>query len=210
MNTPLRFRLLAFALVLFAGHQTAAAQSGQAILDRLGERYAAVNTLQADFSEVRGSSSVQGSLTLRGDAYRITVGDQTLVSDGTTAWSYSQSENQVVIQALEDATGGFSITELLTDYATIFTLEEARRSSIGGVPHDVLTLSPRESGTSLQRAVLFVRSRDAVPTRVTLSDVNGTEVTIRLSNIRVNPPVGSGTFRFVPPRGAEVINLRAQ
>ncbi|CAN5608997.1 outer membrane lipoprotein carrier protein LolA [soil metagenome] len=198
-------------LVLFAGHATpvfAQSQDGQAVLMRLGERYRAVQTLQADFTQQVGTSSLRGSLTVRGNSYRIEMGDQTLVSDGRTAWSYSRADNQVIVQNLAAAAGGFSVSELLTDYSTMFNVRGARVETTGGVRHDVLTLAPRQRGTSLRQAVLFVRSSDAVPTRINLTDTSGTEVAFRLSNIRVNPTVAADAFRFRTPSGAEVVDLR--
>jgi chaperone LolA len=212
MRVSIRLRaLVALALaalaVLPAGQ--AEAQNADAVARRLRERYSAVRSFQAEFVQTLGSQRLTGTLTVRGEAFRIELPEQTLVSDGRTLWSYSREDNQVVVQDYRPQDVGFSVGQLFTDWTRQFRVTGATRATMGGVQHDVLALVPREAGSSVRDATLYVRSTDAVPTRVRVHDVNGQTLAFDLRNVRLNGRLPSGTFTFRTPRGAEVVDLRS-
>lgn len=203
-----RIALASIALaVLFAGR--AQAQTADEVAQRLQQRYRAINSLQAEFIQNVGDASLRGLLSVRGDAFRIEMQDQVLVSDGATLWSYSQNDNQVVVQDYDEQELGFSIGQLFTNYLAVFRVTGATQATMSGVRHDVLALVPREAGTSVRDATLYVRSDDAVPTKVRVHDVNGSTLAFDLSNVRLNPRLASDTFTFRFPAGVEVIDLRS-
>ena len=195
------------ASVLFAGQIQA--QTADEVAQRLQQRYRALNALQADFVQDVGGASLHGTLTVRGDAFRIELPNQVLVSNGATLWSYSEDDNQVVVQDYDEQELGFSIGQLFTNYLSIFRVTGATQATMNGVRHGVLALVPREVGTSVRDATLYVRSEDAVPTKVRVHDVNGSTLAFDLSNVRLNPRLPNDTFTFRFPRGVEVIDLRS-
>lgn len=195
------------ASVLLAGQVQA--QTADEVARRLQQRYRALNAIQADFVQHVGGASLRGTLSVRGDAFRIELPNQVLVSNGATLWSYSEDDNQVVIQDYDEQELGFSIGQLFTNYLSIFRVTGATQATINGVRHDVLALVPREAGTSVRDATLYVRTEDAVPTKVRVHDVNGSTLSFDLSNVRLNPRLPSDTFTFRFPRGVEVIDLRS-
>ena len=194
-------------LVLWSG-QALAQESPEAVAKRLQQRYGTAETLQADFVQSIGTQRVSGSLSVRGDAFRLDLGSQQLVTDGATLWSYSKDDAQVVIQAYDPAQVGFSVGQLFTDYLDVFRVTGATSAEIGGVAHEVLTLRPREAGSSVRDATLYVRAADGIPTRVRVHDANGATLAFDLSNVRLNRALPASTFRFTAPRGTEVVDLR--
>ncbi len=60
----------------------------------------------------------------------------------------------------------------------------------------------------MRDATLYVRSSDAIPTRVRVRDTNGTLHAFDLSRVQLNPSLPASTFAFTPPRGTEVVDLR--
>lgn len=207
--SPLLGMLALVATVLVSGQaQAQTATSPQAVAERLQQRYRTVQTLTADFVQTTGGQQMRGTLQVRGDAFRLDLPDQTLVTDGRTMWSFSRADNQVIIQAYDPSQVGFSIGQLFTDYLAVFRVTGASTATIGGVRHDVLALRPRQTGTAVRDATLFVRSSDAIPTRVRVHDTSGGTLAFDLSNVRLNAPLGADTFRFTPPRGADVVDLR--
>lgn len=201
------FCLLALVAVPFAGQVHA--QASDAVLDRLRARYESIDALRAEFTQRIGDAEMAGTLALRGDAYRIDTGDQTLVTDGTTSWVYSKPDNQLLVNdAVADETT-FSPADFFTHYPDRFDVSVEGRETIGGVAHDRLRLVPKTENAFLREVTLFVRSTDALPTRVVLADGNGTTVTFELRDVEVNPRLSDDLFRFAPPAGAEVVDLRS-
>lgn len=199
--------LLALVAVLTAGH--AHAQRGDDLLDRLRDRYESTDALRARFTQTIGDASMEGTLTLRGDAYRIEMADQTLVTDGTTSWVYSKPDAQVLVNDVIPDETAFSPADFFTHYPDRFDVRLAGSQTIDGTRHDKLTLTPKSADSFLREVTLFVRSTDALPTRVQIVDGNGTRLAFDLRDVEINPTVGSDVFRFDPPAGTEVVDLRS-
>lgn len=199
--------LLALVTVSFAGQ--ALAQQGDPVLDRLRARYETLDGLRAQFTQHVNGAAMEGSIVLRGDAYRIETADQTLVTDGTTSWVYSKADRQVLVNdAVADETT-FSPADFFTHYPDRFDVRTAGSETIQGVRHDRLLLTPKNADAFLQEVTLFVRASDALPTRVQIVDGNGTTVLFDLHDVEVNPRLSEDTFRFVAPSGAELVDLRS-
>ena len=207
MTPLLRLRPLGlFALALLVA--PAWAQSPDAVARQLQERYGAVQSLRATFVQTAGGQRLQGTLSVRDDAFRLDLGSQVLVTDGATLWSYSRDDEQVVVQDYEPARVGFNVGQLFTDYLEVFRATGASKARIAGVAHDVLTLRPRQSGSSVRDVTLYVRSSDAIPTRVRVHDTNGGTLAFDLRDVRRNARMPASTFRFDAPSGTEVVDLR--
>ena len=196
----------ALLAVLCAGQ--AAAQSPDAVARELQRRYGRVSSLQATFVQTSGGQRMNGTIAVRGNAFRLDLDEQVLVTDGRTMWSYTQDDRQVVIQDYDERQVGFSVGQLFTDYLRVFRATGATKATIAGVQYDVLSLRPRASGSSVRDATLYVRSSDAVPTRVRVHDRNGGTLQFDVSNVRLNRTLAPSTFRFDAPRGTEVVDLR--
>ena len=196
----------ALVTVLCAGQ--AAAQSPDAVARDLQRRYGTVRSLQADFVQTSGGQRMNGTLAVRGNAFRLDMGEQTLVTDGRTMWSYTRDDRQVVVQDYDERQVGFSVGQLFTDYLRVFRATGATKATIAGVRYDVLSLRPRATGSAVRDATLYVRSSDAVPTRVRVHDRNGGTLQFDVSNVRLNRTLAPSTFRFDAPRGTEVVDLR--
>lgn len=204
---PRAGRLVALvATVLLAGQVQA--QSPDAVARSLQQRFDRIRTLQADFVQTTGDAQMRGVLQVRGDAFRLALGEQTLVTDGRTLWSYAPADEQVIVQDYDSAQMGFSLGQLFTNYLDVFRAVGATRATIAGVRHDVLTLRPKDAGSTVRDATLYVRSSDAIPTRVRVRDTNGATHAFDLSDVQINKSLPSSTFRFTAPRGTEVVDLR--
>lgn len=199
--------LLALLTVSFAGQSYA--QQDDAVLDRLRARYESLDGLRAQFTQRVDGAAMEGSILLRGDAYRIETADQTLVTDGTTSWVYSKSDRQVLVNdAVADETT-FSPADFFTHYPDRFDVRADGSETIDGIRHDRLHLTPKNADAFLQEVTLFVRDTDALPTRVRIVDGNGTTVVFDLREVEVNPRLADDAFRFVAPQGAELVDLRS-
>ncbi len=198
--------LLVLLAVLFAGPLRA---QDSDLLDRLRMRYETLDALRAHFTQSLGGATMAGTLVLRGDAYRIETPDQTLVTDGTTAWVYAKADGQVLVShAVADETT-FSPADFFTRYPDRFDVRPDGQETLGGTRHDVLLLTPKSSDTFLREVRLWVRTDDTLPTRVQIVDGNGTRIGFDLEDVEINPPLRGDVFQFVPPPGAEVVDLRS-
>jgi outer membrane lipoprotein carrier protein len=209
------FALLLGACVLSIGQRPALAQDGDAVFERLQQKYEALSSLRAEFTQTMSSAfsdqeaTSSGTLVLSGDKYRVETSSQTLVTDGTTTYVYLPSEQQVLINKASNDESSFSPSEFLLNYDKRFNVSDVAEATVDGQTHYRLTLTPKRDDSFFQEATLWMRTRDAVITRLEVLDVNETRMTFQLENIQLDPALPADAFTFTPPEGVEVIDLRS-
>lgn len=205
-------RLLVVFLILLATPANAQSQNqvpdAEAVLERIDQTYRTLTAVRASFSQEIGSQTLEGTLTVQGDQFRVELPGQTIVSDGETAWSYSEADNTVLISRVADDPAFFSPGELFLRYPERFNIAVTERTTWNQVLMDVLDLSPKNPADEVEAATLYVRASDGVPVRVEVQSL-GQSVTITLADIRLNPRLDGTSFRFRVPRGVDVIDLRS-
>lgn len=208
-------RRLFIAAVLAAFALPAPAQDADEVFARLKSKYESIGALRAEFSQTMTSAYMDdeatstGLLIASGDSYRVETDDQTLVTDGEVTWVYMKSQNQLLINDHASDPQSFSVSEFLFDYDDRFDVAGVESVTIGGARYFVLALTPSSDEAFFTEATLTLRTRDDLITRLEVVDVNGTTMVFDLKNIELNPALDADVFRFTPPRGTEIIDLRS-
>lgn len=207
--------LLIVAAVLVSS-KPSLGQDTDALVERLTERYEAIDIMQARFVQTTESvfmdesERFSGTVIFQGDAYRIETSNQTIVTDGITTWVHTRSENQVIINDYVDDESTFSLTTFLQEFDEEYDSESGEPVTVDGVRHDRLNLQPVDDFAAFRSVSMWVRSTDLLVTRLEVIDLNDVQMTFELSEIRVNPSVDDGSFGFVVPDGVEIVDLRAE
>ncbi|MBI1944025.1 MAG: outer membrane lipoprotein chaperone LolA [Betaproteobacteria bacterium] len=197
--------LVAFSLVLFFQN---ANSSG---LERFQSYVRTTQSGRADFEQRvfdKSGKLVQeskGSFTfLRPGRFRWTYGKpnpQVIVGDGERVWIHDPDLNQVTVRRVARAIGATPAALLSgsTDIDKAFELSEAGDKD----GYEWLEAKPREreSGFERIRLGLGVAGVEAME----LIDHFGQTTVLRFSNVARNPQIDPGTFRFTPPKGADVL-----
>lgn len=197
-------RMLAFALLM----PLAASAAG---LERFQAYVRATQSARGDFEqkvfdknrklvqEAKGSFAFQ-----RPDRFRWTYEGptpQVIVGDGQRLWIYDQDLNQVSVRKLA---GGLAATPaiLLAGRADIEKLFEL---SDGGSQDGLewLDARPREKDAGFERVRIGLGVADVQA--MELVDAFGQTTQLRFNRVQRNPAIDPGTFRFTPPKGADVI-----
>lgn len=208
---PTKSLLLVAALVLLSAPQ-ATAQTADAVTQRFNTKYAALESLRAEFtqtmtsqySDIRDERS--GRLLLRGENYLLDTGDEVYARNGGDVWRYSRPDNQVVLSSHMDDGSSFSVNDLFFRHDELFSIEDTASESLNGARHSRLVLEPRDEHSFFQQVMLWMRDSDDIVTRVRIEDINGTVMDFRLTNVELNPSLGSNAF--TAPADAEVVDLR--
>jgi len=198
----------ALAWVLCLAAATAAHGAG---LDQLHAFLSGAKTGKATFRQVvapRGRSAPQESAGTfafqRPGKFRWVYQrpyDQLLVGDGSKLWIYDRDLNQVIVRTLDVALGGSPAALLAGDNALEknFTVTDAGRSE--GL--DFIDARPKEADSGFER--VRIGFKDNLPRRMELTDAFGNLTTLDFGTFERNPALDAGQFRFVPPKGADVV-----
>lgn len=125
---------------------------------------------------------------------------QLLVSDGKTLWSFDPELKQVVTKTLGKALSG-SPAELLAGGE----FDKNFKVSAGGVSEGIefVDAMPRSENSGFVKVRVGMRGN--LPVLMELHDSFGQMTVLRFTRFDPNPALGADTFRFVPPKGVDVI-----
>jgi len=126
---------------------------------------------------------------------------QLIVGDGKRVWIYDEDLNQVTVRAMAKALGSTPAALLAgaADVERAFELSDAgQRDGLEWVE-----AKPREREAGFERIRLGLGTTGVQA--MELTDHFGQTTLLRFSNIARNPRVDPDAFRFVPPKGADVL-----
>lgn len=128
--------------------------------------------------------------------------EQLIVGDGEKFWLYDADLEQVTVRKL-DAALGSSPAALLSGNNEIerdFILEEA------GEQYGLhwLTAKPRNTESTFSAIRMGFNAQSELAA-MELNDAFGNTTILRFAQLRRNPQLAPSLFRFVPPKGADVL-----
>lgn len=128
--------------------------------------------------------------------------EQTIVGDGDKLWIYDKDLNQVTVRKLDLALGS-SPAALLAG-----SNEIEKNYTLSNLGHqeglDWLEAVPKSKDTVFERIKLGFSK--AGLESMELHDQFGQVTVIKFADVERNPKLPPGTFRFTPPKGADVIS----
>ncbi len=220
MTSPKALLLACILLFPVAASRAAGPESaGEALLRRVGERYAAAHTLSARFRQeiplqnvgivrkASGSVFFGRPLKMRWD-YKGPEA-QLFLADGRYFYFRPAGSSQVIRRGVDEKGLGGKIPLLLLfgkgEITALFRVDAADPRKDG--EETVLRLSPRDDGApEVRRIDLVVGTGDALIREIHVFDRLGGENHIYLTEVKVNPSLPAGFFRFRKPAGATVVD----
>ena len=126
---------------------------------------------------------------------------QVLVGDGSKLWAYDQELNQVTTKKLGQALGSTPAAILAGDNSLDknFVLKDA--GSAEGL--EWIEATPKAEDSSFERIRMGFAGGQLKA--MVLHDNFGQTTTLLFGQIERNPALDAGQFRFVPPKGADVV-----
>ena len=127
--------------------------------------------------------------------------EQLIVGDGERLWIYDRDLNQVIVRKLDRALGSTPAALLAGDSALESNFDLTDAGSRDGL--DYVEAKPRTSDTGFERVRIGFANN--VPRAMELRDTFGNVTTLTFGPFDRNLTQDAGQFRFVPPKGADVV-----
>lgn len=130
--------------------------------------------------------------------------DQVIVGDGKRVWIYDRQLNQVTVRKMEAALGSTPAALLAGGTG----VEKAFELSDGGGKDGLewVLARPRDQDAGFESVRMGFDGNDL--RAMELKDPFGQTTVLRFSRLERNPKVEAGSFRFDPPKGADVLGER--
>jgi outer membrane lipoprotein carrier protein len=185
------------------------------ITDRIQKKYDSLQDATAQFTQhvkfgfSKIEQSFSGTLRMkRPNKYRIETEYQTLVTDGATVWSYSPVNKQVLIDRYKETSDSFAPEQFLLNLPANYYASLVPQDKKGEASWLVLKLVPKDDQSFIKSMKVWVEEGTWIVRKVEMLDVNDTEKTYNVLEIKVNTGLKDGTFAFTAPAGTEVVDLR--
>lgn len=199
------------AMVLAASMLAAAAGAARAdAVDTLRDFVRDVKSGRAEFTQTVSSPDgarrkvSSGSFEFqRPDRFRFAYArpyEQLIVGDGRKVWIYDADLNQVSVRALSQAIGA-TPAALLAGAALERDFVLQAQPAQDGL--DWVQATPRAKDGAFQSMRIGFRGKDLA--EVEILDSFGQRSRLQFSRYEANPALPESAFRFVPPKGADVI-----
>lgn len=210
MKLPTMMRALCASILCLLAPVSGAANGDS--LARVEAYLGSLKTLSAEFVQVvrdrdgQVTERATGTFSLsRPDRFRWDYREpyvQTIVADGRKLWLYDSDLEQVTVRALEAGLGATPAT-LLSGSGKVgdsFTAGPVERE--GGLTW--CRLQPKSATSDFERVSLAFDGSGELAA-MELVDKLGQGTEIEFGKLRRNPALDDKLFRFVPPKGADVI-----
>ena len=137
-----------------------------------------------------------------------------MVTDGETAWNYAPRNEQVVISRYEMMKADRSYEKLLFDlvllggYSNRYLSRYKFEERVNGKTCYVVELTAKQKDTYIFEIILWVDRELWLVRKVKYKNINQDLTTYIFSNMKVDKKAKKGWFRFNPPKGVDVVDLR--
>jgi outer membrane lipoprotein-sorting protein len=185
------------------------------ILHDARDKLKAHNALKLEFTfsaaeaTLGPDDNMDGFMYLQEDKFYIKSGPNYFISDGTNAWTFLESVNEVHISRLEDTETVMTPTSLLENFTESFNpLWIREESGHEGKVHviDMVYIEP----ATFQKYRIAVEENSGFLKYISAVDGQGNSYTYDIKSTEVNPEIPDKLFTFEPERhpDIEIIDLR--
>jgi outer membrane lipoprotein-sorting protein len=209
------------ALALCIGTQPAFAQNDQkakAVLDGVSKKVSSLKSMKANFAlKLTGgkggkvTDSRQGTVTLKGQKYHVSLGAQEILCDAKTIWTFNKEAKEVQVNSFNPSEQSLSPAKLLTNFYDKeykYSYKGERKES--GKTCDIVELTPIDKSKKVAKVELAVDKAASMIIAGKYWEKNGNIYQWTVSNFTPNPNVPDNMFTWNSKEhpGVEVVDLR--
>jgi len=187
------------------------------VLDAVSAKFKTYKGVQSNFTssvedskgKVQGSKS--GTLWMRGDKYRVTMGNFQIYSDGTNVWSYDKAANEVTITKLDPSTSTITPQKLFTNfYDKDFLYKLNGDKKVGKKTLQEIELTPVDKTKAFHKVYLYIDKAAKTIVSTKVLEKNGNVYTYTVTSLNGNATVSDSQFVFDKKKfpGVEEVDLR--
>ena len=206
------FGIVASALLAVSGGT--AGDDAASLLKQMEKKYDGIKDAAVKFTQhvsygvTKAEQSFSGRLRMKkGNKYRVELEDQVIVTDGTSVWSFTKSNHQVVIDKYKEDPRSFSPDKVLVNVPQRYTATILGKEKVQGNETTILKLIPIDPKSNLQWMKIWV-DNDRMMKQIQILDISDNVTTYSIESITVNAGVADSEFTFTAPNDVEVIDLR--
>ncbi len=184
----------------------------QQILKAVSAKYKSYKSLTASFKlnlmdqKTKKAEVQNGSITLKGNMFNLTMADQVVMSDGKLMWTYLKESNEVQISEAKTSSDAISPTNIFTMYENGYKQKYLADKK----NHHLIELFPDDAKKNYFKIQLEINKKDKYVQTARVYDKNGNIYTYSIVKFTPNATITDDMFAFNKAKypGVEVVDLR--
>ncbi len=214
------FITVALLMMIFICYQSvslsAADNKAEEIIKKVKDEYDDLKTFHAEFSQssywkLADNVHVQkGKTWLKGkDKFKIETEDQTIVCDGKTIWTYSQFNNQVIIDKVEKSGEEIRLPkDIFFKYSEDYNPTYIGEEKIDNQDCSVLELRAKTEDIFIKYMKIWINKKISIPIKIEQVDINNNSNNYLIMNVEINKAIDDNFFVYKVPDSVEIIDMR--
>jgi outer membrane lipoprotein carrier protein len=188
-------------------------------IDAAVKSYANIRTAKATFEQTITNPLLGSTLRSRGDfeqsrpnrfAFRFTdpKGD-VIICDGQFAWAYLPASTPGRVNRMPCGGASFDlIGEFFTNPRDRYTIADGGAATIGEKKGHIVQLTPKSKDAAFTRAKVWIDPATGALLQFEAVEPNGLTRLVRITSFTPNAPVKDSAFRFVVPKGVQIVDIK--
>lgn len=206
--------LILFTLIPFLGIE---AQNARAILNKAAAAYTKAGGLTASFTldskEIKTKSiySIDGTISMKGDRFKIDIPDATTWFDGKTQWVYMKGTDEVnITEPTGEELQGISPSSIFSIYKQGFDLLYKGEKKVAGIALFEVELISQNKSSNFTKIIVQIDKTTNLFHQIILFDKSGYENKLSIRKMKTNINLLDKTFIFNKSEypDVEIIDLR--
>ena len=186
------------------------------ILDSMSEKYQNVGGFKAKLvyklenPTERLNETFRGEITVLGDKYRLKIGEQEIINNGTTIWTYLKEVNEVNVDNYYPEDDPMAPAKIYTIYREGYKYTFVEETKQKGDLVQVVDLEPENKDEPFYKIRLTIDKEDKTLVNYKVFDKNGNRYLWTVSDFEPNLNLTASHFEFDPGdyKDVEIIDLR--
>jgi outer membrane lipoprotein carrier protein len=185
-----------------------------ATLKAMADKYKKIKAFQADFTLASGTDAkikeeLKGSITVKGEKYRIKIGDQEIFNNSKTVWNYKKKENEVTVSPNEADEDDLTPTKIYSMYKKGFKYNLIETATIDGKACEVIDLTPIDKKKEFFKVRLTIEQASKTLKSWKIFEKSGSRYLYTITNFKGDITVEDAVFNFDKSKypGVEVVDL---
>ena len=187
-----------------------------AILDAMSDKYQNIDGFKAKLiyklenPSEKLNETFRGEITVMGDKYRLKIGEQEIINNGSTIWTYLQEVNEVNIDNYYPEDDPMAPGKIYTIYREGYKYSFVDEKKQKGQVVQVVDLEPENKDEPFFKIRLTIDKEDKTLTNYTVFDKNGNRYIWTVSDFEPDLKLTASQFEFDPSqyKDVEIIDLR--
>jgi outer membrane lipoprotein carrier protein len=187
------------------------------ILDAVSSKFKSYKSPQATFTyrvenaQGKALSTKKGTVTMKGNKYKVTMDGMEIYSDGKTVWNYDQSANEVTVNSVDGSGSSMTPQKLLTNfYDKDFYYKYNGEKKEGSKTVREIELTPSDKTRPFHKVYLLVDKASNTIYSAKFLEKSGGRYSYTINSMKSTASVADKDFTFDKAKhpGVEVVDLR--